>query len=143
MVLAGCQTRTTIPLVGSWWDIEVSWGNPGSDSLEFLPPPRVMLDTSEVDAAERSRLLVEAPGSLPSIHRCAYRTPGWYEAALRSEKPAVLTRDQVHLIIGLDVEPSAQLREILSLIRDSALEIDVDTVPPRGPLSVWRSAPGP
>jgi hypothetical protein len=59
-------------------------------------------------------------------------------AELQKGRP--ITRSQVHLLIGLDVEPSAQLREILSLIRESGLEIDVVTAPDAGPLRVWPSA---
>lgn len=58
------------------------------------------------------------------------------------QKGHPIMRDEVHLLVGLDVEPSAQLKDVLSLIRETGLEIDVVTALEKGPLRVWRSASG-
>lgn len=56
------------------------------------------------------------------------------------QKGEPLKPSDVRLMIGLDVEPSSQLREILSLLRSSGVEIDVVTAPKQGSVRIWPQA---
>jgi hypothetical protein len=51
-----------------------------------------------------------------------------------------ISRDQVHLFIGLDVPPSQQLCDTLSVVRQPGLQIGVVTAGVLHPVCVWSGA---
>lgn len=79
--VGGAEGEPTARQVGTCLEIRASWPPAYADSLVYLPPPRVRLDSiraepgAPIPGASEVHRLVDVSGSLPSVHRRAFWRP--------------------------------------------------------------------